>query len=294
MASKAGRRDPRVGQQAFLFAANDTKRCNQCWKVLPLGQFVGKSGKITQDCNGCRARFAQGVEDYRTGLRTRAVGGHRVRFALTSGNRKTGPIPVSMTSSETCPPSCSFMNAGCYGENHLMRHHWRNTVKHGVTWEEFCERVAQLPPGTIWRHNEVGDLPGTGLALDHEALCMLVLANVGKRGFTYTHKLLAKDWDVLRWATQCGFTINASADSMEQADAYMDAGLPTTVVVSHTCQVNRLETPKGRLVVVCPATRTDITCAQCKLCAVGHRKSVVGFPAHGGLKNLVSKIVRRK
>jgi len=99
---------------------------------------------------------------------------------------------------------------------------------------------------------------------------------------------------VLRWATQSGFVVNASADDMAQADLFADAGLPTTVVVSHTCSVNHLETSKGRRVVVCPAARTDITCAQCKLCAVGHRKAIVGFPAHGIRRQLVSTLVRGK
>jgi hypothetical protein len=287
-------RDERIGQLALCFAEGDEKQCNQCWRVLPIGRFVGKSGRITQDCDDCRGRYMKGVENHREGLRKRAKE-HVVRLAVASGNRKTGPIPVSMTSSETCPPSCPFFNAGCYGESSLLRHHWRGTPKAGVRWEEFCQRVQAMPKGIIWRHNEVGDLPGNGEAVNHEALTMLALANVGKRGFTYTHKKRPRYRELLRWAAETGFTINMSADNMAEADTFFELGLPTVVVVSHTCQVNTLRTPHGHRVVICPAVRrTDLTCEKCKLCAVGTRKTIVGFPAHGIRRNLVSRLVRAK
>ena len=40
-----------------------------------------------------------------------------------SSNRKTGPIPVSTTTSDSCPPTCSLKGAGCYaeqGHRHLV------------------------------------------------------------------------------------------------------------------------------------------------------------------------------
>lgn len=291
MAKRAGIGDPRIGQQAFLFAADETKLCNQCWRTYPLTQFVGRSGKITQDCSGCRARSYKGVENHRSGLRT--TGEHRVIFMLRSGNRKTGRIPVSITSSETCPPTCRFFNAGCYGESSLLRHHWRGAAQRGLEWDEFCSRVRRLPEGQLWRHNEVGDLPGVGANVDHELTTKLVLANVGRNGFTYTHKIDARNLSLFRWAIDTGFTINVSADNIDQVDWYMQMGLPTTVVVSHTCQVSRLVTPRGRIVIICPATTRDVTCEKCKLCAGGERDFAIGFPAHGIRKTLVSSLVKR-
>lgn len=290
--SRKGREEAKkwVGQPAFKFAESDTKRCNQCWDVLPVGRFVGKSGKITQDCDACRSRYRKGVADHRVGLR--CEGDTRVTFVLESKNRKTGFIPASITSSETCPPSCPFFNSGCYGEASLLRHHWRRTAATGLNWKQFCQHISDLPPGTIWRHNEVGDLPGVGEETDFVRLMQLVAANFGKRGFTYTHKRGFELLSAVKTACLYGFAINVSADNLRQADDFFDEGVPVVVVISSTVQTRNFETPRGRRVVVCPATYSEITCQQCKLCAVVHRKSIVGFPAHGGRKNLVSKIVR--
>lgn len=52
-----------------------------------------------------------------------------------------------------------------------------------------------------------------------------------------------------------------------------------------------IATPKGRKVVVCPAThRDDVSCKTCGLCAVRDRKVIVGFPAHGVHKSRASAI----
>jgi len=51
-----------------------------------------------------------------------------------------------------------------------------------------------------------------------------------------------------------------------------------------------LKTPKGRTIVVCPAQRSDITCAECGLCAKAWRKSIVGFVAHGQGRKLVTSV----
>lgn len=286
-------RDPRVGQQAWKFANDETpKRCNQCWKTKELRHFINpRTQKITQDCNDCRYNAKGGVKNHRDGLRAEEAE-VRVRLTLNSGNRKTGKIPVSMTSSETCPPTCGFFNAGCYGEGMQMRHHWRQTPERGVDWEEFCLQVTRLPEGTLWRHNEVGDLPGVGLEIDTAKLRSLVLANTLRRGFTYTHKPLdGHALKTVRWANVNGFTINTSCDTLEQADASVDKGLPTTVVLPHTAGPEPQKTPKGRTIVVCPAVHNAVTCKTCQLCQRAGRKAIVGFPAHGIRKRLVSQIV---
>jgi len=112
----------------------------------------------------------------------------RVRLTRFSQNVKTGPIPVSTSSPSTCPPSCMWYGKGCYAEHHYIGFRWRKTAETGMAWEAFLAEVRKFPPGQLWRHNEAGDLPGRGEHLDGLLLARLVLANKGRRGFTYCHK----------------------------------------------------------------------------------------------------------
>jgi hypothetical protein len=213
----------------------------------------------------------------------------RVHLAKRSKNAKTGPIPVSTTSADTCPDACPLKNGGgCYAEaNFHLRQHWNKVTRseRGSDWGDFCEEIAALPDGQLWRHNQAGDLPGEGDAIDAQALGQLVEANTGKRGFTYTHKPMTSDNQIAVMASNAhGFTVNLSANNTTHADelAALEIG-PVVVVLPSSVQGNvKVETPAGRRVVVCPATyREDITCASCGLCQMRDRKVIVGFPAHG-------------
>ena len=281
------------------------RRCSQHWGFAPIANFVGKRGLVKR-CHDCTKKYAnwsskplaerEAATSPRTGLPS--DGPIRVSFALESGNRKTGPIPVSMTSSPSCPPSCPLFNRGCYAEQHMVGMHWRrlSSGKSGVEWAEFVELVERLPTGQIWRHNEAGDLPGVGEEIDFKALGALISANVGKRGFTYTHKSHenAQNRMVILFALSQGFTINISTDSLEAADVAFSAGLPTTTVLPHDAPAKGNRTPGGVPIVVCPAELDDdVSCARCKLCAVGARKSIVGFRAHGDRKKQITSRKRQ-
>lgn len=219
------------------------------------------------------------------------IGLYQARLVLASGNKKTGRIPVSYSSARTCPTSCPLKKNGCYAEGYPVRERWSDAPRF-EDWLSFTMRVKALPEGTLWRHNVAGDLPGEGDRLDTTALWLLVEANRGKRGFTYTHKPLT-GWNakVLRLANAAGFTVNASADSLAEADDCARAGLPTVVTLtSDAPQVSY--TPAGRTVVACPAETREITCECCQLCAVAGRKAIVGFRAHGQSKERVNKRLR--
>jgi hypothetical protein len=201
---------------------------------------------------------------------------------ICSQNVKTGSIPVSMTTANTCPRSCPWWGAGCYSENTYVASWWgRLHARMGVNWTAFCWQVADLPAGQLWRHNEAGDLPGDGEELDIDALDQLVKSNRGKRGYTYTHKLLAEKGEaeaVLR-ANKKGFRINLSADSLAMADCLLGLKIGPVVVVLPT-STKTLVTPKGRKVVLCPAQTRGTTCEACGMCALD-RDTVVGFQVHG-------------
>jgi len=216
-------------------------------------------------------------------------------FTRQSRNAKTGPIPVSTSSAETCP-DCPFKDAGCYAGGGPLAILWRKVTagNAGLTWAEFLEQIETLPRRILWRHNQAGDLPGVGNAIDRTALRQLVKANKKRRGFTYTHKPATRsNLAAIRAANKAGFTINLSANNLEHADTLADTGAGPVVVVLPADTLKPVKTPSGRTVAICPATISKLTCFDCGLCAMPGRKAIIGFPAHGASKNKASAIAKR-
>jgi hypothetical protein len=218
--------------------------------------------------------------------------GPQVIFTLKSENVKTGPMPVSITESSTCPKACKLRPLNiCYSLHGPMRFTWDRLDRHkcGMPWDTFLAKVAALPAGTLWRHNISGDLPGVGDAIDRDALRRLICANTGRRGFTYTHKpLTPANFDSIRAATECGFTVNVSCDTLADVDYYkmVDPALPMVSMLPLAYGKDEapktLRTKNGHVVMVCPAVRVEgKTCLTCGLCYKADRKAVIGFPAHG-------------
>lgn len=219
----------------------------------------------------------------------------RVYFTRQSRNAKTGPIPVSTSSADTCPEACPLKGAGCYAEAGPLGILWRKVSRGeaGLSWEQFLEQVKELPSRIMWRHNQAGDLPGAGDAIDRKALRELVRANGKRRGFTYTHKPSTRsNLAAIRAANKAGFTINLSADNLKEADTLADTGAGPVVVVLPSDVKRPVKTPQGRTVAICPATIAPITCMDCGLCAMPGRKAIIGFPAHGVSKAKASAIAR--
>lgn len=178
--------------------------------------------------------------------------------------------------------------------------HWAKVTRgeRGMAWLDFLAAIQNLPDNQLWRHNAAGDLPGANNTIDPFGLADVVRANTGKRGFTYTHKpMTSGNRTAIANANRDGFTVNLSADTVGQADALSDLGIAPVVVVLGSdvdgASTKTVKTPAGRTVVVCPATyRDDVTCANCGLCAVRKRQTIVGFPAHGASKARASAIAR--
>ena len=94
---------------------------------------------------------------------------HQYHLTRISGNRKLGGLPASTTSSDSCPDACSYRNGeGCYGDGGPVALHWRavSERRRGVPLGDFVAQVRQLPKYQLWRHNQVGDLPGDGKRID--------------------------------------------------------------------------------------------------------------------------------
>lgn len=86
-----------------------------------------------------------------------------------------------------------------------------------------------------------------------------------------------------------GFTINLSAENMDQVDEYVAMGIAPVVTILPMNAEKVTFTPNGNKVVRCPANET-ITCKTCKLCQRAERDFVIGFTAHGSRKKKVEKI----
>lgn len=101
------------------------RRCPQCWSWRATSMYLSNLGQIVKRCSVCRETYKNWEKKSpeekarattpRKGLRE--DGPLRVSFVLESGNSKTGPIPVTMTSAGTCPKSCAF-----YTAVHHVRH----------------------------------------------------------------------------------------------------------------------------------------------------------------------------
>jgi len=219
-------------------------------------------------------------------------------LTLKSTNSKTGPIPVSVSSAETCPSACPLSAGGCYAQGGPLAIHWRKVTQRerGTDWRKFCKAIAGLPAGQLWRHNAAGDLPSKDrVHIDRVKFMGLVMSNVGRRGFTYTHydPRAGENAALLFRANAAGFTVNLSANNLVHADQLADLACgPVAVVMPEDC-ARRTLTPAGRPVVQCPATYQEgRSCDNCALCASAERSVIVGFPAHGSGKRKAESVIR--
>lgn len=221
----------------------------------------------------------------------------QVALTMVSSNVKTGPIPTTTSERSTCPSTCPFYDKGCYAKSGPQAIHWRKVseAERGLPWDKFISEINKITENQIWRHNVSGDLPHNNGNIDYIKLRQLIDANKGRRGYTYSHHIL-NDHNVisLQNANALGFTVNASCESVDEADRVMtDYGIPAVAVV-HSDKTDRFyRTSSGRKVITCPATIHDnVTCATCGLCQMADRKFVIAFPAHGNAKRTVNEIVK--
>jgi len=221
-----------------------------------------------------------------------------IHLSPVSSNVKTGPIPVTTSSAETCPDACPLKAGGCYAKSGPLAMHWSKVTngERGNSLDLLAKQIRAFPRGQVWRHNQAGDLPGVGDDINSTDLQKIVEANKGRRGFTYTHKPCEENEsnrEAVKSANANGFTINLSANNLSHADRLADlqAGPVVTIVPQGTA--NTFYTPQGRKGIVCPAQqRDDITCANCQLCQRSARSVIIGFIAHGTSKKKADAIAQ--
>jgi hypothetical protein len=221
----------------------------------------------------------------------------QVALTMVSSNVKTGPIPTTTSERSSCWEGCPFYDKGCYAKSGPQALHWRKVSEgeRGLPWNKFIKAIRKIAKGQIWRHNVSGDLPHNGLGdIEADKTQQLVNANRGRRGYTYTHHPLNDhNINVIRECNSKGFTINASCESVDDADRVMsEHNIPAVAVVNSEESRRFFKTESGRKVIVCPAMIHDsVTCATCGLCQQSDREFIIAFPAHGTAKKTVNSIV---
>lgn len=230
-----------------------------------------------------------------------------------SGNRKTGPMPVVMCSSETCPASCPFMNRGCYVRTWpLIKHQNDLDWGAGYSWDELMKRIRCILPGTYWRYGVSGDLPGDEMLINDHFISMdavrdLCAANRGRHGFGYTHKpvhyilntsfantIARCNREAVQYAVDNGFALNVSAEGLHKAAILRQLGVAPVVTVMHSdwgrADWRSARTPLGDRVLRCPAEyNKSVKCTNCggrrgPMCAWMDRDFIIGFTTHGSVK----------
>ena len=238
-----------------------------------------------------------------------------MRYHVTpdSSNRKTGPIAVTTSGRDTCPPTCPFVSK-CYPNAGNLRIHWDKVSKgeRGDLFLGFLNKLRALPPRKRVRGQQAGDMPGDGVRLNEQHCVLYVRAATTRRKefFTYCHYPVEAGPDVteedaahnrrvlLRLNAMPRAGVNVSCETKPQVDRVLAMGLPAVIVLpSKTNKPGATEA--GTRIVECPAAITArlikagklnesarLTCANCggakgPLCARADRNFVVGFVAHG-------------
>lgn len=223
------------------------------------------------------------------------------RFHMTrvSSNAKTGPIPVTTTSKDSCPTTCPLINAGCYAKSGPLALHWSKVSdaneKRSLSESEFFELVSKLPKGQLWRHNQAGDLPHVDGKINPHFANKLSKANRGKKGFTYTHHDLTdvNNLTIVKSMNASGFAVNHSADNVQAAVKAYNTLVGVPVVTLLPLDAPNVQTIEGVNVVACPAEKSDkINCSNCALCAVVNREYIIGFRVHGTQKKVANIIAK--
>ena len=222
------------------------------------------------------------------------------RFHLTrvSSNEKTGKIPVSTTSENSCPTTCPLFGGGCYAKSGPLAIHWRKvsdaTEKRSLSESEFLQTISELPKNILFRHNQAGDLPHENGAIDPIFADKLVDAVKHTNGFTYTHhKLTPSNVAIIQGMNKSGFTVNHSADNVDDAAKAYKALSGVPIVTLLPLDAPNVQHTSGVKVVACPADKSDkISCANCGLCALSDRDYVIGFRVHGTQKKKAGIIAK--
>lgn len=218
-------------------------------------------------------------------------------FAVAhSQNIKTGDIPQTYTSHNSCPVRCPFHKNGCYADNFGTNFQWKR-ADNGMTVTELKKWVEKnTEKGALIRHNVGGDIaiPGTS-NVSPLLLGRLLDAFTDRKAYSYTHcEITEENAEFLRYSNSHGFVISFSCETVEEVDKARALGVPAVLTVTEFPTASAV-TPEGHFLVPCPAqTHEGMTCKKCRLCANPNRDSVVCFLAHGNQAKKARAAIEQK
>jgi len=205
-------------------------------------------------------------------------------------NAKTGPMPAVYGNRESCPTTCGLYNK-CYGKKGRTALHWAN--EQASSFSDLIEWISTLPL-RLWRYGVVGDLPSNdGINLDREKVLDMARANNGRPVLAYTHfPVNPHNLRVIREANALGFSLNLSADSIDDIKSAVKALVPVVTYTSHNDERASWK-QDGIQFTTCPNQSSDKSpqCLDCKLCSKISRDSVVVFRGHGSAQKKISGVV---
>ena len=221
-----------------------------------------------------------------------------VRIVATSGNTKTGVMPVTYRPVTTCPTTCAFLpksqggNGGCYGTGRIFA---LANVATDMTDADAARKLADAPRSAKYlRDRVVGDVVTDDgkFDLDYVQSIARAAATADLIAYGYTHAWrLAHPIDVLAMSLS-SYVMNASCETEQDVHDAVRKGFPVTIAGDDWTEGQMIA---GKRVVTCPAqTRTDVTCSSCGLCAKPHRKALVRFKIHGAAKKAATASIEAR
>ena len=226
-----------------------------------------------------------------------------LRFLIGWDNGKVGEgTPNIYSPRATCPVDCPLHNL-CYPNSIWSKRAWDlHLPRNGISIGDLCNAIRDKF-SSMWRYATAGDLPGNGKRINANMLRMIVSANKGKRGYTYTHYPVHETSNVsvedashnlkwIRYANDNGFTISLSANNPEEAVGLLRFGLPVVSIVPAYMLQSFMY--KGIRFVPCPSMTKGIHCNRCGVCTRNCRNYILTFPAHGNGAKTISETIAYK
>ncbi len=221
--------------------------------------------------------------------------GDQVVILVKTRNKKLGKgvwastLPVR----QTCPPSCPFLDNGCYAQrgpgDHVGRLE-RNATRQNLTALDITREEASLI------RRAAGDAPATALLRLHvsgdcstaegaEIVSEACVAWKG-RAWGYTHC-----WAWVPRVAWREVSILASIETPGQANKALARGYAVSMTVSEFPNGKRPWVEGDVTWIPCPAQTRGTTCAECRLClddeGLIRRRRGIGFREHGSGKKRV-------
>lgn len=205
-----------------------------------------------------------------------------VVLVARSGNSKTGTMPVTYRTMNTCPTSCPFLPAnsgGCYGSGRIFDIARRRAGN--LTEDEAVAKLGSAERSARYlRDRVVGDLVNAAGKFDRAYA--LAIARIAKRtgliAFGYTHAWSKATRADISAIAKAGYVLNASCESEAQVSRAVSLGMPVVITGDQWEEGSFMA---GKRVVTCPNQTRGVTCADCGLCAKPDRACVIRFQVHG-------------